>query len=175
MQYSTYGRTSCVLLMVALRCISKAAIPAAKGDLDRLRLSASVHFAVAAAILLACVLVVAFAIPALAQQVAEKEHPTVPGGEWRLAHPGRTCIFSSCIPAAAECGIAVHASMSPVSTLVCCGKRQRNASRAVPTGFDCCFKKQLSQCTGVLPAHPINILVMCACVLCRFELPADHR
>lgn len=80
-QYATYGRTLCFWLMLSLRCITKATIPVAEGDLDRLRLSASVHFAVGAALLLACVLIIAYAIPALAQQVADTVNPDVPTGE----------------------------------------------------------------------------------------------
>jgi uncharacterized membrane protein AbrB (regulator of aidB expression) len=80
LQYATYGRTGCSFLLLGLRSISKALLPAAPGELGKLRLSASMHIAVAVALQLACVLIIVFALPVLVRQVEAAEDPVVPTG-----------------------------------------------------------------------------------------------
>lgn len=80
MQYATYGRTGCSFLLLGLRCISKAAVPAPPGDLGKLRLSATIPIAVAVAIQVACVLIIVFALLVLVKQVEAAENPDVPPG-----------------------------------------------------------------------------------------------
>jgi hypothetical protein len=65
-----------------LRCISKAALPAAPGDLGKLRLSATIPIAVAVGIQVACVLIIVFALPVLVKQVEAAESPDVPQGAY---------------------------------------------------------------------------------------------
>jgi hypothetical protein len=66
--------------MAVLRITIKAALPAAQDDVDRLCLGVNIHIAVAAVILLACVLVTAYVIPYLVDQVQQAESPEVPPG-----------------------------------------------------------------------------------------------
>lgn len=67
--------------MAAVRCITKAALPAAAGNLATLRLCASIQVAVAVFLLLLCVLLVTMVIPRLADQAQAAEQPDVPPGE----------------------------------------------------------------------------------------------
>jgi len=67
--------------MAAVRCITKAALPAAAGNLATLRLCASIQVAVAVVLLLLCVLLVTMVIPRLADQAQAAEQPDVPPGE----------------------------------------------------------------------------------------------
>jgi hypothetical protein len=66
--------------MAGLRIIIKAALPAAEDDVDRLCLGVNIHIAVAAAVLLACVVVTAYVIPYLVDKVQQTESPEVPPG-----------------------------------------------------------------------------------------------
>lgn len=65
---------------MSLRLTIKALFPAGSGDLTRLQLSVCIHLALAAVILLACVLVTTFAIPYLVDLVQQTESAEVPPG-----------------------------------------------------------------------------------------------
>ena len=85
-QAASFGKPAGAVFIVVLRVAVKAALPAAEGDLNRLRLGISIHLAVAAAVLLVCVLLPAFAIPYLVDVVQQTESPDFPPGRQRIHH-----------------------------------------------------------------------------------------
>lgn len=80
MQAASFGKPAGGLFIVLLRVAVKAALPAAGHDLYRLRIGVSIHLTVAAAMLLLCVLLTAFAIPSLVDLVQQTESADVPPG-----------------------------------------------------------------------------------------------
>jgi len=86
MQAATNGKLLVTLLMPALRCMSKATLPAdfsnaSPSNLAAMRWSATAHIIVAAAILVGCLLVSLYVIPKQIAKVQAIESLHVPPGE----------------------------------------------------------------------------------------------
>lgn len=91
MQAAAYGKVFVSLLMPALRCMSKARLPAdlqstTVENLAEMRVSATSHLVIAAAILVACVLVTMYKIPKQISKVEAIESLDVPPGAAAASH-----------------------------------------------------------------------------------------
>jgi hypothetical protein len=114
LQAASYGKSVGGIFIVVLRIVVKSLLPAA-GQLGRLRIGVSIHLALAAVILLGCVLVTSLAIPYLVDLVQQTESAEVPPGVYSLYTTGRAHLHV-CLCVCVCCVVFLHANCYIVCT-----------------------------------------------------------